>query len=359
MQALFPIAYEYLRAGTECLGGIYSRNKVPVLLIKEGTVLSPALLLRLKSHMSGSRNIYVEENYYKFLMGEGVPLGLRQEFMEKSMGYKSFTRKADSILDEVFSKESISETRVDDTTLDIYERIDTVDTGLLLQCINGMNAIDEYLVRHSVNVSMLNGMIGKWLGMPEREVQLLVKSGLLHDVGKTKVSQEILNAPRALTPEEFAEIKKHSQYSYDLISKNESIDPIVAQTALCHHERMTGTGYPRGLKGEEIPLFAKITAISDTYDAMVSARCYKEAISPFFVLGHLAQGKFSDLDFMLIELFLDNISKELIGNSVLLTNGAIGSVMYINRSNWSFPIVQVDDEVVQTTEELYCAAVVL
>ncbi len=359
MSKLFPIAAEYLPAGTVVEGQVYTKNKVPVLLIGEGTVLTDELMLRLRSHMSNSRNIYVEEKYYETLLSTGIPQTLKQEFLEKAIGYNQIKGNTNNLLENITETQEVSSEQADEITSDIYKKVETIDTSFLLQCVNGKNSIDEYLMRHCTNVAMLNGMFGRWLDFPAEELQLIIKSGLLHDVGKTKVPQDILYAPRALTPEEFDQIKMHSVHSYELIKKMDHVEDVVAQTARSHHEKLTGTGYPDGLKGDEIPLFARITAISDVYDAMVSSRCYKDAISPFFVLDQLAMGKFSDLDFQLIELFLEKMATELVGKSVLLSSGAVGKVQFINTRKWSYPIVQVDDEVVVTSSKVYCVAVIL
>ncbi len=359
MEGLFAIAAEYLPIGTLTQSGIYVMQDVPVLLVKAQTLLTSEVLEKIKNHMTENRNVYVESNYYYKLVGTGVPQMLRQEFLEKEIGYTKLKDEADMLLKDALQNGTINPEKSEEVTEEICERISIIDKSILLQCINGENAVDEYLMRHSTNVATLNGMIGRWLGFDEDRLQLIIKAGLLHDIGKTQVPQDILNAPRALSKEEFAIIKKHALYSYSLICKIPNIEEEVAEAARSHHERLNGNGYPFGLRGDEISLFARITAISDTYDAMVSARCYKDAMNPFYVLDQIALGSFSDMDYQLTELFLTNMTAELVDKSVLLSNGAIGRIKFVNRNKLSYPIVEIDGEVVQTSDRLSCMAVIL
>ncbi len=359
MEDLFAIAAEYLPVGTLTQSGIYVMQDIPVLLVKEQTLLTSEVLEKIKNHMTDNRNVYVKPNYYYKLVGIGVPQTLRQEFLEKEIGYTKLIDEADQLLKDALENGNISSEKAEEVTEEISERISTIDKSILLQCVNGDNVVDEYLMRHSTNVATLNGIIGRWLGFDEERVQLIIKAGLLHDIGKTQVPQDILNAPRGLSKEEFEIIKKHTIYSYNLIQKMQNVEEEVAEAARSHHEKLNGSGYPSGLKGDDISLFARITAISDMYDAMVSARCYKDAMNPFYVLDQIALGSFSDMDYQLTELFLTNMIAELVDKSVLLSNGAIGRIKFVNRNKLSYPIVEIDGEVVQTTERLSCIAVIL
>lgn len=152
--------------------------------------------------------------------------------------------------------------------------------------------MDENLQRHSLNVAFTNGVIGQWLKLPEPVIKKLVCAGLVHDIGKTKIPEEILNAPRRLTEEEFEIIKAHPVYSYELLWDN--VDEDIRLAARHHHERLDGKGYPDQIAGDEISLLARITAISDVYDAMISQRSYKESMIPFDVLEKFKRANFRD-----------------------------------------------------------------
>ena len=100
----------------------------------------------------------------------------------------------------------------------------SVDAGEIFQCITVPRPVDEALQRHSLNVALLNGIMGQWLGLDEKDIRSLILTGVLHDIGKTKIPEEILNAPRKLTPEEFEVMKRHPLYSFELLGDDISED---------------------------------------------------------------------------------------------------------------------------------------
>ncbi len=356
---LVPIAMEYLEKGTTAKSDIYVKYKKPLLMVKGGTVLTARMIDSFHRSASGGRNVYVGRNYYYDLLSHGIPQQLRQEHFERSVGYDIAKKETDSLLHYLKSTGVVPTEQAKKLSSNLSEKISTLDAAKIIQCVNGRNNVDEYLCTHSTNVALLNGLMAKWLGLPQYEIDLLVTVGLLHDIGKTEIPHDILNAPRKLTENEFEIMKKHSVFSYEMLLKNTDIDPLVASAARSHHEKMNGSGYPDGLAGEDIPLYARITSISDVYDAMVSSRCYKKAHSPFAVLNELSIGKFSDLDFDLIDQFLDMMPAELEGRSVLLSDGAIAKVKHIDRSKFLYPIVERDGDVITTSDDNYCTAVVI
>ncbi len=354
-----PIAIEYLSPGIIALSDIYVKYRQPLLMVKKGTLISEKLLLSLIGKSSVSRNIYIEPKFYYTLLKNGVPESLKQAELERAIGYDENKREMGTLINFVQNNGTLDINKTKELSDDLSDKVSLLDAATIIQCINGKNKVDEYLCTHSTNVSMLNGLMGKWLEIPKDDFDLLVTCGLLHDIGKTEVPAEILNAPRKLTESEFELIKMHSIYSYNILSNCPELDPMIATVARSHHEKMNGTGYPDGLTGDLIPLFSKITAISDVYDAMVSTRCYREATSPFVILDELYNDKFSHLDYRLIELFLRKIPEEMLGKSVLLSNGCIGTVKHIDITKWRYPIVEVDGEVFSTTDDVYCLSITL
>ncbi len=355
---LFPIAMKYIVEGMTAEDNIYYYyNDRPILLIKQGTLINEYLLSRVKKVAEVFRNVYVSREYYVKLRGEPLPAGLRQEYLETMTGYDTTKEKASHLVDNISKTGEVSAEESRDTVADISQKINTIDAALLIQCISGQNKIEEYLYTHSANVAMLNGLMGKWMRFPQHEIDKLVTCGLLHDVGKTMVPPEILNAPRKLDKAEFEIVKTHTLHSFDILLASEGIDADVAVVARHHHEKMNGSGYPDGLAAERIPLYSRITAVSDVYDAMVSARCYKEPNSPFDILEQLASDRFSDLDIALVNIFLEHMPSELTGKPVLLSDGSIGTVRYVDKTNWRYPIVDVDGRIFTTTDKLYCVAV--
>ncbi len=357
--SLHTISVEYLYENMRLTHDIYSSGKEHVLLLRKDTVLTNAMISRLKKLCGESKNVCVTHDMYHSLLNRELPRRLRQDFLEKKVGYGHSKKLAIGIIDSAMRTGSVDHRQTEAATHDITVRLNTVDAALIFQCINGQNSIDEYLYTHSINVAMLNGLMGKWLRLPPEDIKLLITCGLLHDIGKTKIAPDLLNAPRRLLEHEYEIVKRHADYSYDILSKTPGLHEMVATVARHHHERSNGSGYPDGLITEEIPLFSRVTAIADIYDAMVSRRSYKNAHSPFEILSQLAHGKFSDLDYSLVQLFLSNMPLELVGKSVLLSDGSVATVRYVDTANWKFPLVEIDGETFYTSPERRCVCMVI
>ena len=121
---------------------------------------------------------------------------------------------------------------------------------------------------------------------------------------------------------------------------------------------MNGNGYPAHLVADNIPFFARITSISDVYDAMVSQRCYKKANSPFKILSALADQKFSDLDMKLVEIFTRMMPFELIGKTVLMSDGSVATVRHVDPDDMEYPFVQMSTQIFKTSEEISCVSMI-
>ena len=163
--------------------------------------------------------------------------------------------------------------------------------------------------QHSKRVSYLSYRFGKALGLPERELKILKTMGLLHDVGKIGIDEMILNKDGFLTEKEYSEIKKHPEIGYRILSSVNELSEI-ADYVLAHHERWDGKGYPRGLKGSEIPYLARIISITDSYDAMTSDRAYRKAKSREFAIKEFVKNAGTQFDPDLAIRFSELLEKE-------------------------------------------------
>lgn len=210
---------------------------------------------------------------------------------------------------------------------------------------------DDYLFTHSINVSLLSILIGRWLKCSEEEIRLLGMAGMLHDIGKIYISNDILNKPGRLTPEEFEEIKKHPILGYNLVTQNEDLNENIAKAVLMHHERLDGSGYPMGTRGK-INFYASVVAVADVYDAVTSNRVYGNKLSPYSAADILWQDSFGKLDPRITKVFYDRITNFYIGNEVILSNNKRGVVIYVNQCNPTRPIVMIgENEFINLAEE--------
>lgn len=211
--------------------------------------------------------------------------------------------------------------------------------------------IDDYLYRHSVNVSAISVMIGKWMGLEDDEMEILAKAGILHDIGKIKVDQDVLNKPGKLTKDEFDMIKKHSAYGYEMIKELDYVGTDVSLAVLMHHEKEDGSGYPLGFTSNKISRYAKILAVADIFDAMTSNRVYHRKKSPFEVLEMFQKNSFGYLDLETVMVFIKNFANYYIGTKVVLNDGQIGKIVRIDINNITKPLLHLDNGFVDMNDQ--------
>jgi len=186
---------------------------------------------------------------------------------------------------------------------------------------------DEYTSIHCVNVCVLALAFGLHLGLAQDELVTLGTGALLHDIGKTRTPDAILNKRGPLTDAEFAIIKRHPEDGYRLLADSRGIPPAVLDIVRLHHERVTGTGYPFGLKGEQIPLTVRVVGLVDTYDAMTSDRAYRGAMAADEALHQLYRHEHDAFGTDLVETFIRCLGIFPVGSVVELDNGSIGVVV--------------------------------
>lgn len=313
------------------------------IIVWENTVLDALTINRLK--IFGVDKIWVYEYGTMGAESEGPQSRSEEEIFTES--YESDTEQFKEILHDLSVGKTVSIEKTVQIADSIYAKKD--QRRQIIECITQIRKVDEYTYYHSINVSMLAMLIGKWLRLRPEDTHLLVQAGLLHDIGKSRVPDEIINKPGKLNDEEATEMKKHSEYGYYLIQYMEGIDRRIQEAVLYHHEREDGSGYPMGLKGDQIPLFAKILAVADTFDAMTADRSYKTKDTPFHVFQLMQNDCFGYLDTIVLNTFLSNISHYYIGNKVRLNDGRIAEVIYINPHQYGKPVIKIGDEYVDLT----------
>jgi len=200
---------------------------------------------------------------------------------------------------------------------------------------------DQYTFMHSVSVSGLMASFALDRGMERERIKQVVLGGLLHDVGKMKVPLEILNKPDKLTDDEFKIMKGHAQLSIDLLANTPGLTADALDVAAMHHERFDGTGYPKGLKGDEISEVGQMSAIVDVYDALTSVRCYKDAWEPSFTLKKLLEWSGSHFSKELVSSYIRCLGIYPVGSLVQLQSGLVGIVREQNENYLLRPDVRI------------------
>lgn len=200
---------------------------------------------------------------------------------------------------------------------------------------------DEYTFHHSINTTVLALLLGIEKRYNQNQLIELGMGVLMHDIGKTRISREILNKKGKLLDEEFEEVKNHSAYGFEYIRNNRDFSLLSAHIALQHHEQWTGGGYPRGLKETEIHEYARIASIADVYEALTSKRPYRDALEPYLAYEYIVVKAGIQFDPELVSVFTRTVAPYPTGIGVLLSNNLRGNVIKQSHDLPSRPIVRV------------------
>ena len=295
-----------------------------------------------------SNTIYIYDDEVDQI--ESSSQNLRQQnLIQAENVLNHFSNNIDNFLNSIENNSEPDLTEIRTMSKEILDNIN--DYGSILKSITNSRNIDEYLIRHCVNVALLSSMLGKWLNLPNKDITLLTYAAFLHDIGKTKINPTILNKASKLTKSEFEEIKKHPVYSYELIKRIPYLDKSVSLGILMHHERIDGSGYPLGLKEDKISTFAKIIGIADMFDAMTSDRVYSTKQNPFKVLEIMQHDCMGSLDYNYLTIFIKQMANYYTGEMVKLNNGSIGKIIKIDINNISKPLISIDENFIDLSIE--------
>ncbi len=225
------------------------------------------------------------------------------------------------------------------------------DYNVITFMVPGGDSKQDVLTRNSVLCAMTSCLLAKWTKFPEKDWMQIAMAGLLHDIGNVKVDPAILNKTSRLTPDELQEVRQHTLYGFRLLENGTALNPGVWLTALQHHERIDGSGYPMKVKGDKIHPYAKIVAIADMYHAMTSNRNYKKAESPYLVLEELQTEAFGKLDPLYVQTFIERATQFHNGVYVRLNDGRIGEIVFTDRNHPTRPMVSVHGTIVNLIQE--------
>lgn len=325
------ISTKFLLPGMKLARPVYGKNGE--LLLKKGTVLTASHVMSLRRYgilavdVDGLAGLSEE---YRNLLEDEVrsdAMNVVREWSqgEKRKGFQRVVETVEMIINEILSGKEV--------------------IGNLTEICS----VDMYTYAHSVDVCVLSLTVGVKLGYSKDDLLRLGVGSLLHDLGKSKVPPEILNKPGKLTPEEFREIKKHPAYGYKIILESQDrIDPRSAAVILNHHERYDGTGYPRGLKGEEIDEMSAICAVADVYNAITTDRVYRKAFPPHEAYEMVMASGNLMFSTRVVEVFLKCVLPYPPGSVVRLSNDLIGVVSRVKQGFPFRPVVRI----VNSGEEL-------
>ncbi len=190
---------------------------------------------------------------------------------------------------------------------------------------------DEYTYVHSVNVSIFSTSLAHSMGYDSESLLQIGIGGILHDIGKMQVPDYILNKPGKLTNAEYGVMKKHPVYGLEMVKQRNTISELSKSVIIEHHERYDGTGYPRGLKGDQIREMGLIAAVADVYDAITTDRVYRSAWTPQKALGIIFKGCDREFSRRIVELFTRHLGIYPVGSFIRLNNGEMGVVVRVEK----------------------------
>lgn len=334
--------------------GIYVTLQGNLVLLCINCDLTKELADKITDFELEGADLYVNIEFYNTLAKQKnfVPATRKKTQLESN--YEDILADFGKSLERVKHSNIIDKATTQKVVKSVDQTIKNSDASLILQCVSAIRDNNKYLYHHSVNVSILNGLMAKWLKLPQEDLEDLVNIGLLHDLGKLQIPSEILDKPEKLTPDEFELIKKHPLISWEILKNSGIHNERITTAVRGHHEKLNGSGYPDGLRMDDISFFSKITAISDIYDAMVATRSYKTALSPFEVLAQFSNEKFTHLDNRLVNIFVENMVQELVGKRVFLSSCELAVVQYIDRNDMAYPIVRIGDITMKTNDNIKC-----
>jgi len=239
--------------------------------------------------------------------------------------YDQTSRLVKSLMDEIRLGNSVNTPAAKETVSHCVESVITNPDAMLL--LSRLKNKDEYTSEHSLNVAIIAIAFGRHLGMDRDQLNEIGLGGMLHDMGKIVTPPEVLNKPGPLEGEEIEVMKRHPADGREILMSSPGIHDSAIDVAYGHHERMDGSGYPRGLESGNLSLYTKMVAIADVFDAVTSDRVYRDGVSSFHALRMLHAQRGRGYDPSLIIKFIECIGIFPIGTVVEMHNGEVGLVV--------------------------------
>ena len=339
-----------LRPGMIVASDVYNRQDQ--LVIPADTVLTDKVIAKLSIY-----NIYFVKIKDEFVAHEDKTERSYAEKVRKSETFIEFHKEFDdsvSLMQSVLSDFAKEEVTVDAVHQVVDEAIQMLDEAHgdvnVFDMLHNMRENSDLTYAHSINVALICHVIAEWIGMTKGDITLAFTCGILHDIGKLRMPEELINKTDKLTKEEFDKLKTHPIEGYNML-KNLPLDKHIKNAALMHHERSDGSGYPIGLKGDDIDKFARIVAIADVYEAATAPRVYRKGLSPFEVFAMFENEGIQKYDTQMVLTFMRKLADNYRLNRVRLSDGREGEIVFINKQALARPTVRCGEQFIDLSKE--------
>ena len=321
------------------------------LLINRGTMIDPRIRELLSYNDIDSVKVVEFEDWEK----ENTNLDTHLEKLRSSRKFQEVSKEYGIVYENVythFNDVLNRESQVDKEKVvhDINSILNKTDGSKeLLDCLNGLKLKQDYVYMHSLNTALITNILARWLKMSQEDIEDITIAALFHDIGMMGVPSDILEKPEEeRTAADKEMIERHTILGYRYLMKRE-LNRQIGLTALTHHERMDGTGYPLQCMGGALCTYSKIVAIADAYDELTLTE--DGGRNPFELIRIFEQEGLSKYDPQFIMVFLAGITDTYIGCDILLSNGEVGTIIYINRDNLSRPMVKVGEKYINLAQD--------
>ncbi len=263
---------------------------------------------------------------------------VEQEFLKASVHYEQYSRKLQALYSDITAGLKMNMSLLDDIAVDIVGSVFRNHNALTI--LTRLKDKHIYNWRHMINTAILVSVFAKYLGYKEKTIKELAMGALLHDIGQAKMPQGVLSKPSALNDTEMQVVRKHVAQSLGVIKGEKGISPLMLDMVVNHHERLDGSGYPRGIGAEKLSRPARMMAIVDVYDAMTADRPHQLGEEPISALRYLLANKHL-FDSELVQRFIKCLGVHPVGTIVKLNNERLALVMEGNHENPIKPKVKI------------------
>lgn len=311
-------------------------NERGLTLVAKGTVLTNRAIESLKKR--GISFLYIEDEKLKDLeIEENIPVELRIEMMSAISDVYQFIYSNENKNSKAYN--GIPVAKLERALKNLLSELRSKNN--VINLLTDIFSHDSYTFSHSANVTMYTLAMSLHLGLNKKQLTEIGIGSMLHDIGKREIPKEILNKKGKLTPDEYEIIKKHTEYGFQILRKDPSISLLSAHCAFQHHEKLDGTGYPRGLKDDEIHPYGKILAVADVFDALTSVRPYRNAMFPQEAMEVILAETNTHFDPVYVKAFQQTVATYPVGLTVTLNTGETAVVVDYQVSAPNRPVVRV------------------